>query len=186
MWGRFDRESSHRDVNRASTTDALSRIELELGDRSTSSESQQKMARPTWVQTDGWKAAVFLCETYLRKPQKTDVLLQRLSADFPSLSLRRCQALFLGVIRNLKLIEWAIDTLIARRPKRRLKSILFVSTFELLAADPADHPKIVHHGVSRARELVSPHEASLVNAVLKRLPEQLSSALAAVGRDSYP
>ena len=117
----------------------------------------------------GWYHAVCLCEAYLRRPGKTDVLLERLPDGLDARERRLCQFLVLGVVRNFKLIEFAVKSFLKKQPRPRLKSILFVTAFELLSADASRAPKIIDHAVSQAQDMVSYHEAGLVNAVMRRL-----------------
>ena len=117
----------------------------------------------------GWYYAVRLCEAYLRRPGKTDVLLERLPDGLDARERRLCQFLFFGVVRNFKLIEFAVKSFLKKQPRPRLKSILFVAAFELLSGDDSRAPKIIDHAVSQAQGLVSSSEAGLVNAVMRRL-----------------
>jgi len=117
----------------------------------------------------GWYHAVCLCEAYLRRPGKTDVLLERLPDGLDARERRLCQFLFLGVVRNFKLIEFAVKSFLKKQPRPRLKSILFVAAFELLSGDASRAPKIIDHAVSQAQGLVSSREAGMVNAVMRRL-----------------
>ncbi len=86
----------------------------------------------------------------------------------------RCQHLLFGAVRNLGRLEVELRTLIPRQPRARLQAVLLVSGFELLEAGavPVEAGKvarIVHHAVAQAKQLLSPAEVQLVNAVLRQL-----------------
>jgi 16S rRNA (cytosine967-C5)-methyltransferase len=86
----------------------------------------------------------------------------------------RCQHLLFGVVRNLARLEAELGALIPRKPRARLQAVLLVAGFELLEAGavPVEEGKaarIVHHAVFQAKQLLSPAEVRLVNAVLRQL-----------------
>ena len=132
-------------------------------------KSDPEMTGEPLSSNSGWYHAVCLCEAYLRRPGKTDVLLERLPDGLEARDRRLCQFLFFGVVRNFKLIEFAVKSFIKKQPRPKLKSILFVAGFELLSGDVSRAPKIIDHAVSQAQSLVSSREAGMVNAVLRRL-----------------
>ncbi len=121
----------------------------------------------------GWHRAVILCEVYLRKSQKVDRLIADHASGLSRMERRRCQFLLLGVVRNLQLIEYTLSKLLKKESRPRLKSILFIGAAEILAEDPGLSPKIVHHAVEEAKNLVSIKECGMVNAVLRKFPAQI-------------
>ncbi len=127
--------------------------------------------------TDGWFAAVNLCETYMSRPRKVDDLLASLSDRLPQDERRRCQFLLYGVIRNLRLIAWAIESLVDREPRRRLKSILFVAAAEILGDRRGKGPEIVDHAVGVAKRWLSSREADFINAILRKTAIRLAEAV---------
>ena len=85
----------------------------------------------------------------------------------------RCQHLLFGAVRHWggSMPPWDPDP---RPPRVRLRAVLLVAGFELLEAGSApagraQAAKIVHHAVAQAKTLLSPAEARLVNAVLRKL-----------------
>jgi len=127
---------------------------------------------PNRLAAGAWPATVALLERWLMRGERADFLLERVGsgADFPS-----CQRLFLGVVRNFGRLDAALGALTARRPRARLRAVLLVAAFELLEAadtpEPGQEALIVHHAVRQAKNLLSPAEVGLVNAVLRRLAE---------------
>ena len=86
----------------------------------------------------------------------------------------RCQHLLYGAVRHLGRVNAALQTLISRPPRARLQSVLLLAGFELLEAGAAPSSegqaaRIIHHAVGQAKTLLSPPEARLVNAVLRKL-----------------
>ena len=86
----------------------------------------------------------------------------------------RCQHLLFGTVRHLGRLEAIFGTMIPRTPRVRLRAVLLIAGFELLEAgatpaEPGQDAKIVHHAVAQAKGLLSPAEARLVNAVLRKL-----------------
>lgn len=139
-----------------------------------------------------WPLAVWLLERWLERDERVDTLLeeaQRAEADRGSADQfrdrARCQHLLFGAVRHWGRLDAALGTLIARPPRVRLRAVLLVAGFELLEAGSAPDgeaqaAKIVHHAVDQAKTLLSPAEARLVNAVLRKL------AAAAGLRDGPP
>jgi 16S rRNA (cytosine967-C5)-methyltransferase len=86
----------------------------------------------------------------------------------------RCQHLLFGAVRHLGRVKAALDAVISQPPRARLQAVLLVAGFELLeaAAAPTEEgqaARIVHHAVGQAKTMLSPPEARLVNAVLRKL-----------------
>ncbi len=136
--------------------------------------------------------AAELCEVYAAQPQRADALLETVLNKTDSQTRRRCQRLFLGVVRWKPLLEQALMELVARRPRPRVWAVMQVAAFEILdAEDPeATVPRVVDHAVSYVRTSMSTGESRLVNAVLRKVPEQLerlqSPAMPAAVRYAVP
>lgn len=80
----------------------------------------------------------------------------------------RCRFFLSGTIRNLSLLEAALDRMIPRRPRRRVWVILLLGAFEILE-NPEETPKIVHFAVEQGKRRVSKPECGLINSVLRRI-----------------
>ncbi len=125
---------------------------------------------------DGWSQAVDLTSQYLKTKRRADYLFESITGHIHSNERHRCQNLFYGVIRNIALIEWAIKQNVRRMPKGRLKALLLIAGYELVEAieqGRGREPPVVHHAVERGKNLLSPSEVRLANAVLRRLPDAL-------------
>jgi 16S rRNA (cytosine967-C5)-methyltransferase len=105
----------------------------------------------------GWDASCHLLRRFLGGPNEA----------------RRCRYYLTGTVRNLRLLETALDRLIARRPRDRVWAILLLAAFELQEY-PDQLPKIVHFAVGKAKSQVSRPESGLINSVLRKLPAILS------------
>jgi len=86
----------------------------------------------------------------------------------------RCQHLVYGVVRHFGRIEAVLGGLVAHPPRFVTRAVLYVAAFELIESageegDPGLVAKIVHHAVERTKELASPAEARLVNAVVRKM-----------------
>ena len=119
--------------------------------------------------SEGMSLAGRLCESYLRRPRRVDRMLEELPASVSPEVRRRCQFLFLGVIRNLSLIGWIVDRLTDRTPRRKLRALLYLAIGEILVGEEDAHPRIVDHAVRRAKPVLSPSEVSFFNAVLRKV-----------------
>jgi 16S rRNA (cytosine967-C5)-methyltransferase len=124
--------------------------------------------------TSGWEAAVLLTESYFGGGQKADQLLEALPDDFTGPQRATCQSLFLGALRFGHRTQAALKHLLRKKAKPRLQATLFVTGYELLVADPERHPKIIHHAVERSKGRVNRFEQGFLNAVLRKLPAELS------------
>ena len=96
------------------------------------------------------------------------------TATNEGLERARCQHLLFGTVRHLGRLEALLGAMIPRTPRTRLRAVLLIAGFELLEAgatpaEPGQHAKIVHHAVAQAKGLLSPPEARLINAVLRKL-----------------
>jgi len=122
---------------------------------------------------DGWETAVLLTERWLATRARVDALLEQLTPSLASPERARAQQLFYGVVRWAGRIEAALEGLMARSPRTKVRAILLVAGFELLE-EPREAAKIVHHAVGRAKSVASEKEAGLINAVARRLTARLA------------
>ena len=123
-----------------------------------------------------WAAAVALLERWLVRGERADYLLERVERGGGAADRPACQRLLFGAIRHFGRLDAALGPLTARKPRARLRAVLLIAGFELLEA--ADEPaeggraaRVVDHAVGQAKGLLSPPEARLVNAVLRRLAD---------------
>tara|TARA_B100001248_G_scaffold262715_1_gene261389 strand:+ start:9323 stop:10585 length:1263 start_codon:yes stop_codon:yes gene_type:complete len=129
------------------------------------------MSKNTQQTLDPWATAVKLYEKTLKSQQKADTLIDEAFSGQDPVSRRRCQYLFLGALRHKLRLEHALDRLIDKRPRPRLWALLTIAAFELTEAEII--PKVVDHAVRQAKELLNEKEVALVNAVLRKTPNQL-------------
>jgi 16S rRNA (cytosine967-C5)-methyltransferase len=139
----------------------------------------EKPKGPIAPQT-AWPVAVRLVARWLDLRERIDVLMESIPPGLEGAERGRCQHLVFGVVRHFGRIETALGRLVAHPPRFVTRAVLFVAAFELIeaSADPADigtTAKIVHHSVERAKELASPAEARLVNAVVRKMSTILPS-----------
>jgi 16S rRNA (cytosine967-C5)-methyltransferase len=135
---------------------------------------------PNQLFVGAWPVAISLLERWLQRGERVDALLEsagRRAPDVWSAEERaRCQHVLFGAVRHYGRINAAVTALVERPPRARLRAVLLVAGFELLEAgmapsDEGQAARIVHHAVDQAKTLLSPAEARLVNAVLRRLGE---------------
>jgi 16S rRNA (cytosine967-C5)-methyltransferase len=124
--------------------------------------------------TSAWPAAVRLTARWLDLHERIDLLMESLPPGLEGTERGRCQHLVFGVVRHFGRIESILGRLVAHPPRFVTRAVLYVAGFELIEAsgeapDPGSTPKIVHHAVERAKELASPAEARLVNAVVRKM-----------------
>jgi 16S rRNA (cytosine967-C5)-methyltransferase len=77
-------------------------------------------------------------------------------------------------VRHFGRIEAVLGRLVAHPPRFVTRAVLYVAGFELIeasagGAEVGQTAKIVHHAVERTKELASPAEARLVNAVVRKM-----------------
>ncbi len=147
-----------------------------------------------------WVPAVHLIARWLDVRERVDLLMEGLPRDLSSADRGRCQHLVFGVVRHFGRIDAALGRLIAHPPRFITRAVLFAAAFELLESDAPEGDvghvaKVVHHAVERTKELASPAEARLVNAVVRKLsgvlaaeepPAALASAAALSAYYSHP
>jgi len=132
-----------------------------------------------------WPAAIRLIGRWIDRRERSDVLLDTLPRQFSGPERARCQNLVLGVVRHYGRIESALGRLVAHRPRHTTHAALLTAGFELIEISnrspgerAARAAKIVHHAVARTKDLASPAEARLVNAVIRRLSRQIAEETA--------
>ncbi|HVW22637.1 MAG TPA: transcription antitermination factor NusB [Opitutaceae bacterium] len=92
----------------------------------------------------------------------------------------RCQRLVYGVVRHAGRLEAALRRRVSHLPRFETRAILYLAGFELLeegGSDAGKAARIVHHAVEQAKSRASAAEARLVNAVARRLAEDLGAQL---------
>ncbi len=130
----------------------------------------------------GWAAAVALTERWLAQAERVDTLLEGLAPGLTTQDRARAQQLFYGVVRWSNRLEAALDGLMARPPRAKVRALLLVAGFELLEqVDEGSKErveggvaKVIHHAVEKAKSLASPKEAGLVNAVARKMAARLA------------
>jgi 16S rRNA (cytosine967-C5)-methyltransferase len=127
-----------------------------------------------------WTTAVRLTARWLDLRERLDLLMESLPAGMDGAERSRCQHLVFGVVRHFGRIESALGRLVAHQPRFVTRAALYVAAFELIEAageqtDTGRTAKIVHHAVERTKELASPAEAGLVNAVVRKLAGVLAA-----------
>ena len=135
---------------------------------------------PNQLVVGAWPVAISLLERWLQRGERVDALLESAGRRAPDAwsgeERARCQHVLFGALRHYGRINAAVTALVERPPRARLRAVLLVAGFELLEAgmtpsDEGQAARIVHHAVDQAKTLLSPAEARLVNAVLRRLGE---------------
>jgi len=127
-----------------------------------------------------WSAAARLTARWLDLHERIDLLMESLPPGLEGADRGRCQHLVFGVVRHFGRIEAILGRLVAHPPRFITRAVLYVAGFELIeargeGADTGRTAKIVHHAVERAKELASPKEAGLVNAVVRKMASVLAA-----------
>ena len=122
-----------------------------------------------------WDAAAGLLTEYLENPRKADALLDTLAFGEGSAARARAQSLFLGALRHGHRSRGVLGKFLQKKPRPVVEAILLIGGYEIHSSPKEKHPKIVHHAVERAKQSLSRPETSLVNAVLRKLPEAFAS-----------
>lgn len=123
----------------------------------------------------GWEAAAQLLAHYLSANVKADQLLEQLPESLFGQARANCQSLFLGALRHGHRTREAFEGLVDRRPRPQVEAILLLAGYELSQEAPERHPKIVHYAVESAKALVEASELRFLNALLRKLPDQLQA-----------
>jgi 16S rRNA (cytosine967-C5)-methyltransferase len=126
-----------------------------------------------------WPHAVRLTARWLDLHERIDLVMESLPPDMDGTERGRCQHLVFGVVRHFARIDAVLGRLVAHPPRFVTRAVLFVAGFELIEAQggkdgEGQTAKIVHHAVERTKELASPAEARLVNAVVRKAAIELA------------
>jgi len=126
-----------------------------------------------------WPNAVRLTARWLDLRERIDLLMECLPAGLEGTERGRCQHLVFGVVRHFGRIEAILGRLVAHPPRFVTRAVLYVAAFELIEAsagqaDVGQVAKIVHHAVEWTKELASPAEARLVNAVVRKMATRIA------------
>ena len=145
----------------------------------------EKATVPPKFTPGGWEAAVGLAERWVARAERVDTLLEGLAANLTGQERARAQQLFYGVVRWSSRLEAALDGLMARPPRTKVRAVLLVAGFELLqgGGGPESTAKVIHHAVEKAKTVASQKEAKLVNAVLRKLAARLAEKPADVATE---
>jgi 16S rRNA (cytosine967-C5)-methyltransferase len=137
------------------------------------------------ITPSGWVAAIGLAERWLARSERVDTLLEGLPPALTGQERARAQHLFYGVVRWSSRLEAALNDLMARPPRTKVRAVLLVAGFELLEQGQADGmaAKIIHHAVERAKTTASTKEAGLVNAVMRKMAARLTEKPADVATE---
>jgi 16S rRNA (cytosine967-C5)-methyltransferase len=127
-----------------------------------------------------WTEAAKVVARWLDRHERIDELLQGLPKGMPSAERAGCQHLVFGVIRHFGRLDGEVARLVVHAPRFETRAALLLAGFELLEAGskPEDEglvARIVHHAVERTKELASPAEARMVNAVARKLAARLAA-----------
>ncbi len=132
---------------------------------------------------DAWNAAAGLLTRWLEKHERVDTLLGGLPATLGRAGRAHCQHLLFDAVRHLGRIDAALNPLLARPPRPKLRAALLITGGELLDAGAGAGEKaegktarIIHHAVERTKSFASPAEARLVNAVARKLATALAAS----------
>ncbi len=129
---------------------------------------------------DAWVEASGLVHRWLEKSERADELMDHVTEQLHGVERARVLHLVYGVLRHHRRLRSIMDRRFSHPPRHRVVAILLVAGFELLEClsgtkDPATIAKVVHHGVEKAKKQVSPVECKLINAVLRRMSEDMAA-----------
>lgn len=124
--------------------------------------------------TNSWDLAVQLMEAYLSADNKADWLLEQLPDSISRQIRAASQTRFYGAIRHGHRCRAALKPHLRKQPRPRVEAILLVAGAEI-CTEAEKAPKIVHHAVDRAKQLVKSGELGLINALLRKLPGLLDA-----------
>lgn len=121
-----------------------------------------------------WWRAVRLVERVIVYPVRENPVMQGFDPNFLTGEKSLSQHLFYGVIRELRRLDGVFESLVSRPPRPMLSALLRVAGFELLSAadDSGRRARIVDHATGEARRRLSIGESRMVNAVLRRFPDE--------------
>lgn len=125
-----------------------------------------------------WVEAIGLVHRWLEKSERIDELMENAQPMLDSVSRARVQHLVFGTVRHHLRLAGILSRRLSHPPRHRVLAILMVAGFELIDAyagpeTEAQIAKVVHHAVEQSKRLVAPQELKLINAVLRRVGEEL-------------
>lgn len=123
---------------------------------------------------DAWPVAARLLMRWLDEEVRADALLD--TVQLSGGARARCQNLFYGAIRHYGRIENLIAKLVRLRPRSRVMAVLLLAGYELIEGGGEGHSaKVGHHAVTQTKALASDSEAKLVNAVVRKLADEIAA-----------
>ena len=127
------------------------------------------------LNSEAWKTAAKLTETYLGKNIKANQLLDSLQEGLSERERATCQALFLGALRNGHRVNTVLKPFIRRKPRKLIEAIILITGYEILSGQKEKIPQIIHHSVESSKQLVKESETRLLNALLRKLPDAIDT-----------
>jgi len=124
-----------------------------------------------------WNTACHVLARHLGEGARLDHALEDVPGQMSPADRRRCRHLVYGVVRHLGLLDACVGAHLRQPPRPVLRAALLIGGFEILE-NPPQAPAIIHHAVDRAREVASPAEARVVNAVLRKVVVSVADAVA--------
>lgn len=116
---------------------------------------------------------VDIIKIYTSTNAKMDVVMAEYFASSNDPFRSGAEAIILQWLRNASLIDAAVKSLCAKRPKNGVLAVLRAAAADIMSGEKERLPKIVHNWVDFAKERLSKNEGGFVNAVLRRLPEAI-------------
>ncbi len=126
-----------------------------------------------------WTLSADRIRRWLEAQTRIDELMDHLPPGVGGAERARVQHLVYGVVRHHLRLERLLGRRVSKRPRELVVAVLLVAGFELiegLAVQPVEEglaAKIVHHAVDQSKRLIAPAESGMVNAVLRRLSEDI-------------
>lgn len=124
----------------------------------------------TPLSSGAWATAARMLTCWLEANERADTLLENFPPSLGRAERARCQHLLYGAVRHLGRIESLFTPLMHKAPRQRVKAVLLLAGFELIEGGEDGHvARVVHHAVEQTKELASPAEAKMINAVVRKL-----------------
>lgn len=125
-----------------------------------------------------WVEAIGLVHRWLEKSERVDDLMGNAHQGLDFVERARVQHLVFGTVRHHLRLAAILGRRLSHPPRHRVLAILLVAGFELIDAysgpdTEGQIAKVVHHAVEQSKRLVAPQELKLINAVLRRVSEEL-------------
>ncbi len=116
---------------------------------------------------------VDIIKIYTSTNAKMDVVMAEYFASSNDPFRSGAEAIILQWLRNAALIDEAVKSLCAKRPKNGVLAVLRAAAADIMSGEETRLPKIVHNWVDFAKDRLSKNEVGFINAVLRRLPEAI-------------